>query len=222
MCGRYALNTTAPELMQHFQLVRDILFPPRFNIAPTSEVPVIRQNPQGERVADLLKWGLIPHWAKDPGIGAKLNNARSETVAEKPSFCSSYKSRRCLVPASGFYEWKATPSGKQPYFIHYKDSSPLAMGGLWESWIDPDGVIVRTFCVLTTGPNEVMQPIHDRMPVLIQQGDFGRWLNPEEVPGVELAELLAPAGAGAMEAWPVSNARNEGVELMEPLADSMD
>lgn len=224
MCGRYALNTSAQELIDHFQLVRCSDFPIRFNIAPSASVPVIRQSPDGDRVADLLRWGLVPHWAKDPTIGAKLNNARAESVMEKPSFQSAYQRRRCLIPASGFYEWQAVPGEprKQPWFIHLRSGEPMAMGGLWESWKDPSGEIVRTFCVVTTEANQIMAPIHDRMPVLIGAKSWSRWLDPS-IPGSALAGMLNPFPAELMEAWKVSrrvsNARDEGEELILPSAE---
>lgn len=222
MCGRYALNSTAQELMDHFQLVQSIDFPARFNIPPTMEVPVIRQSPEGERVAGLLKWGLVPNWSKDPTIGVKLNNARGESVADKPSFRDAFQRRRCLVPASGFYEWKAIGKDKQPHFIHYRSGDLLAMAGLWESWRDPVGQIMRTFCVITTGPNAVMRPIHDRMPVLIQPKDWAAWLDPRTA-SEDVAGLLSPAPDDVLEAWPVSKAvsraANEGPQLMEPMTE---
>jgi putative SOS response-associated peptidase YedK len=164
---------------------------------------------------------LIPHWAKDPAIGSKLNNARGETVTGKPSFRDAFKRRRCLVPACGFYEWKTEGKLKQPWFIRFKSGEPLAMGGLWESWRDPAGAIVRTFCVITTTPNEVMQPIHDRMPVLIRREDFARWLDPAIDGARELNDLIAPFRPDDMEAWPVSrkvsSPASDGPELIEPL-----
>lgn len=221
MCGRYTLHGPQSRYQEYFDTLTWADFADRYNIAPTSLVPVIRQSPEGARVADLLKWGLIPHWAKDPTIGNKLNNARGETVAEKPSFRDAYKRRRCIVPASGFYEWKAEGKIKQPYYIRYKDGSPLAMAGLWESWRDQEGQIVRTFCIITTGPNAVMEPIHDRMPVLLHREDFGRWLDPAVNAGAELGHLIAPYPPERMEAWPVSRAvsrtSNEGEELISPL-----
>lgn len=222
MCGRYTLHGPVSRYQDYFDALNWADFSDRFNIAPAASVPVIRQSPEGQRVVDLLKWGLVPHWSKDPSLGAKLNNARGETVSEKPSFRDAFKRRRCLVPASGFYEWKTEGKAKQPYFIHYKSEEPLAMGGLWESWRDEEGKILRTFCIITTGPNAVMEPIHDRMPVLIQPKDFARWLSPE-VEGSRLMELIAPAPADAMEAWPVSKAvsrsASDGPELIEPLKE---
>lgn len=221
MCGRYALNATSQQLMDHFQLVKSIDFPARFNIAPTSMVPVIRQSPEGERVAGLLKWGLVPNWSQDSTMGAKLNNARAETVAEKPSFRDAFMRRRCLVPATGFYEWKTDGKAKQPYFIHYKSGELMAMAGLWESWRAPSGEILRTFCVITTRPNSVMEPIHDRMPVLIHPGNFAAWLDPE-IPGVELSALLEPMSSQGLEAWAVSKAVSRASEDHERLISPID
>jgi putative SOS response-associated peptidase YedK len=215
MCGRYVLYGPTTRLEEHFE-VNWPEFTDRYNIAPTSQVPVIRQSPEGQRVAHLLKWGLIPHWSKDPTIGAKLNNARAETVADKPSFRSAYRKRRCLIPAQGYYEWQEVPGEKkQPWYIRLKADEPMAMGGLWESWTAPDGDIVRSFCVVTTSPNAVMQPIHDRMPVIIGKGDWQRWLNPAES---DVGNLLDPFDADAMQAWKVSRqvsrAAEEGPELI--------
>lgn len=216
MCGRYALNATSQQLMDHFELVKSVDFSARFNIGPTSVVPVIRQSPEGERVAGLLKWGLVPNWSQDPSNGAKMNNARAETVADKPSFGGAFRRRRCLIPATGFYEWKTVGKIKQPYFIRYKSGELMAMAGLWESWRNPSGEILRTFCVITTRPNNIMEPIHDRMPVLIPPGNFGAWLDPA-IPGEDLAELLEPMSAQGMEAWPVSKAVSKATEDHEDL-----
>jgi putative SOS response-associated peptidase YedK len=203
MCGRYALNTTPRELLEHFRLNQSVDFPPRFNIAPASLVPVIRQSPEGERVAGLLRWGLVSHWAKDPAIGAKLANARGESVAEKPSFRDAFRRRRCLVPVSGFYEWKAEGKAKQPFYIQARSRELLAVAGLWESWRDPSGDILRSFCLITTGANAVMDLIHERMPVLIPPEHFAAWLDPA-IDGRALQHLVVPAADDLLEAWPVS------------------
>ena len=202
MCGRYALYGPQSRYREHFHVDAWPDFPDRYNLVPSLELPILRQDPDGKRVVHLLKWGLVPHWAKDPAIGAKLNNARAETVAEKPSFRTAYQRRRCLVPASGFYEWQAIAgTGKQPWYIQLKSGEPMAMGGLWESWTSPDGEILRTFCVITTGPNEIMAPIHDRMPVLIAPVNWTAWLS---APAENVSPLLAPYPAESMEAWRVS------------------
>lgn len=143
MCGRFVLKAPPAELLTRFGLDECVDFGPRYNIPPGTDIPVIRQSPEGKRVLHLLHWGLVPHWAKDPSIGAKLNNARGESVAEKPSFRDAFKRRRCLIPASGFYEWKQEGKIKQPYYISLKSGELLAMGGLWESWKAPDGNRIR-------------------------------------------------------------------------------
>lgn len=223
MCGRYVLYGPQSRHTRDFEVDGWPDFPDRYNIAPSSDVPIIRLSPEGVRVAQLLHWGLIPHWAKDPAIGYKLTNARAESVADKPAFRSAFKQRRCLVPASGIYEWQTVQGGrKQPWYIHLKDDAPMAMGGLWESWTSPEGEILRTFCVITTAPNDLMQPIHDRMPVIIPKDCWTEWLNPRNHDTADLVAMLAPYAATAMEAWPVSrrvsNAREEGAELIAAVA----
>lgn len=218
MCGRFVLKAPPAELASYFDLNECADFGPRYNIPPGTDIPVIRQSPEGQRVLHLLRWGLVPHWAKDPGIGAKLNNARGETVAEKPSFRDAFKRRRCLVPASGFYEWKTEGKLKQPYFISLKSGEPMAMGGLWESWKAPDGSVLRTVCVITTGPNAVMEPIHDRMPVIIPRENWQAWLS---APADEISQLIHPYQAGEMQAWPVSRrvskTQDDDPGLIEPI-----
>jgi putative SOS response-associated peptidase YedK len=218
MCGRYALKSTPAELITHFSLDECADFAPRYNIPPGTDIPVIRRSPEGKRVLHLLRWGLVPHWANDPGIGAKLNNARGESVAEKPSFREAFKRRRCLIPASGFFEWRAEGKIKQPYYISLKSGEPMAMGGLWESWRTPDGGSLRTVCIVTTGPNAVMEPIHDRMPVIVAAEHWQSWLSgmPEEMAG-----LVVPYRDGEMQAWPVSRRvskiQDEDEGLIEPI-----
>lgn len=177
MCGRFALKAPPSKLITHFGLDECAEFGPRYNIPPGTDTPVIRQSPDGKRVLQLLRWGLIPHWAKDPLIGNKLNNARGESLADKPSFSDAFRRRRCLIPASGFFEWKTDGKVKTPYYFQLKSAEPLALGGLWESWTSPEGEIVRTFCVITTKANELMTPIHERMPVIIHPKNFGKWLD---------------------------------------------
>lgn len=201
MCGRFALKAPPAELITRFGLDECVELGPRYNIPPGTDIPVIRQSPEGKRVLHLLRWGLVPHWSRDPAIGGKLNNARGESVAEKPSFRDAFKRRRCLIPMSGFFEWKAEGKIKQPYYISAKSGECLAMGGLWESWKMPDGGILRTVCVVTTSPNAVMKPIHDRMPVIVAPENWQSWLSdaPEFITG-----LLGPYRDGELAAWPVS------------------
>lgn len=216
MCGRYALKALPEEISRYFALDECADFKPRFNIPPTVKVPAIRQQPNGKRVLNLLRWGLVPFWAKDPSIGNKLNNARGETVAEKPSFRSAFKARRCLIPASGFYEWKTENKIKQPYFISLKSGDPMAFGGLWESWTSHDGEILETMTIVTTGPNAVMEPIHDRMPVIISPERWQDWMT---APVEKIRSLVTSYPAEEMQAWPVSRrvsrSGEEGADLIE-------
>ncbi|MCX7173764.1 MAG: SOS response-associated peptidase [Proteobacteria bacterium] len=219
MCGRFALKAPPAELVTYFALDECEDFKPRFNIPPTVKIPAIRQTPEGRRVLNLLRWGLVPFWAKDLSIGNKLNNARGETVAEKPSFRSAFKARRCLVPASGFYEWKTENKIKQPYYISLKSGDPMAFAGIWESWTSKEsGEIVDTVCIVTTGPNEIMAPIHDRMPVILGPDHWQSWLT---APVEEVKARVASYPAEEMQAWPVSRrvsrAGEEGAELIEAI-----
>ena len=222
MCGRYALKANATELIEHFKLLACPEFGLRYNIAPQSSIPVIRFKPDAGRVGQLVRWGLIPSWAKDPSIGNKLNNARGETVAEKPAFRSSFAKHRCLIPASGFFEWQPIAGRKQPYYIHPVAPGDLfAFAGLLSAWTPPAGETVVSTCIITTGPNEVMAPIHDRMPVILQPGQFDAWLDPDNHDTDALKAMLLPSDAAAMVAHPVSPAINsgrvEGAECIEPV-----
>lgn len=217
MCGRFALKTPTSQLANHFKLDEAIEIAPRYNIAPGTDIPTIRHSPEGKRVMHLLRWGLVPHWAKDPSIGNKLSNARGETVAEKPSFRDAFKRRRCLVPADGFYEWKAEGKLKQPYYFSMKDGEPFALGGVWESWRTPDGEILRTCCLITTGPNEIMLPVHDRMPVIVAPDSYEQWLTGESA---DAQALVKPYSVEDMQAWAVSKrvsrSGEEGADLVKP------
>lgn len=221
MCGRYALETSASELAARFELDEVVDLAPRYNIAPGTDIPAIRHSPEGKRVLHLLRWGLIPHWAKDPGIGAKLSNARGETVAEKPSFRDAFKRRRCLVPADGFYEWKTEGRQKQPYYFSLKSGEPFALGGVWESWRAPEGAILRTCCLITTGPNDIMLPVHDRMPVIVSPDDYEAWLTGE---ASAAQALVKPFPTDEMQAWAVSRrvsrSGEEGADLIRPANDA--
>ncbi len=197
--------------------------PPRYNIAPSQPVAAIRAGGSGARELTLLQWGLIPSWAKEPAIGSRMINARAETAAEKPSFRAAMKRRRCLIPASGFYEWTRVGAAKQPFFVRMKGGRPFALAGLWEQWCGEDGSELETCAILTTSPNELAAKIHPRMPVIIAPGDYGRWMDPaNEKPGT-LEPLLRPYPAGEMEAHPVSrhvnNPRNDDPACIEPAGD---
>ncbi len=190
---------------------------PRYNIAPTQLVAVVRLD-DGQRSLKPLRWGLIPSWAKDAKIGHSLVNARSETVAEKPAFRAAFKSRRCLIPTTGFYEWVATGAKKkQPMHIGMRDGKPFALAGLWERWTSEDGTLVESCVILTTTANELVRPVHDRMPVILAPPDYETWVDPK-TPSEQLHSLLRPYTSGLMEAVPVgsyvSNARNEGPQCL--------
>jgi putative SOS response-associated peptidase YedK len=224
MCGRYVVAYDPDTLVSGFSVLRVQPFPRRWNVAPQSPVPVVFETKAGERVAELMRWGLVPSWAKDPALGNKLNNARSDGVFDKPSFRQAARRRRCLLPASGFYEWQATPAFKQPWYISARDGQPLAMAGLFEAWRPtPDAEWLLTCCVITTDANALMAPIHERMPVLIPPDQWSRWLARDVQDPAALAPLLAPAPAEGLQAWPVSRAVSrgsaEGEELVRPLPD---
>jgi putative SOS response-associated peptidase YedK len=207
MCGRFTLSHSPEAIAQSFGLSALPTLTPRYNIAPTQPVPVVRVMPErSEREFTYLTWGLIPSWAKDPKMGAKLINARSETLAEKPSFRTALKRRRCLVVADGFYEWQRSPNGKQPFFIGLQDHQPFGLAGLWEHWQSADGSEIESCTIITTEANELMRPIHDRMPVILRPEHYDRWLDPHVESGVQ--SLLTSYAAEAMIAYPVSSAVN--------------
>lgn len=209
MCGRFALTASPEEIAQQLTLSSAPPLAPRYNIAPSQPVLAVRENRDShQRELAYFHWGLIPGWAKDPAIGYKMINARSETAAEKPSFRNALKYRRCLVPISGFYEWQKVGKGKQPHYIHRADGQLLAVAGLWEHWQSPDGSEIESCTLLTTTPNEVMRPLHDRMPVILQPEDYDLWLNPREVKSEPLLPLLRPFPDGFLAAYPVSTLVN--------------
>ena len=220
MCGRYALAISPTRLIEAFELPPDTRVPAgRYNIAPTQAAPVVRFDANGARTLGLLRWGLVPAWAKDASIGSRMINARSETVAEKPSFRAAYKKRRCLVPASGFYEWRKVPGGKkQPYFIRPAADDCMAMAGLWERWSASDKEEpIETFTILTTAANQAMEKLHDRMPVLVPREAFDRWLDPTQ----EATDLLSPRDEPALSIYAVSTRVNSPTideqALIEPI-----
>lgn len=209
MCGRVTIQTPALAIAREFELtgIRTALERPRYNLAPTQLMPVVIND--GERMLDAYRWGLIPSWAKDAAIGNKMINARSETVAEKPSFRSALKRRRCLVLVDGWFEWKQSTKPKTPFLFRRKDGKPLAMAGLWEEWTAPDtGEVVRSCTVLTTGPNALMAPIHDRMPVILRPEARQLWLSPEPQEASTLQPLFVPNEDEPLEAWEVARVVN--------------
>ncbi|HRN18997.1 MAG TPA: SOS response-associated peptidase [Trueperaceae bacterium] len=217
MCGRYTLYHHEDDLASLFE-VEAFPLTERYNIAPTQLVPVVRGRDDGTREMISMRWGLVPHWVKDPAeFKANLFNARSESAAEKPSFRDAMRSGRCLLPASGFYEWKQEAGAKQPYFIHRKDGAPMALAGLYSHWGRGEGAML-TCTILTTDANDDVRQLHDRMPVILERGDWERWLDPGERDAHAVEDLLGPADDGLLESWPVSkavgNARVDGPELV--------
>ena len=224
MCGRFTLQTPITELSSLFDGLRFPQFAPRYNICPTQPVACVRQNPSQENEAVMLRWGLVPFWSKDLKIGARMINARSETVATKPAFRSAFKSRRCLVIADGFFEWKKEGKAKQPFYISRRDNLPFALAGLWESWTDQTNEgsePVETCTILTTEANEIMEPLHHRMPVFLERDQFGFWLEPEFQDREKLESLLVPCPSDELQTFPVSaivnKAANDLPECIKPL-----
>lgn len=242
MCGRYASSRRPEDLLEEFDVLESRVAAPLaadFNVAPTKEVYAVLERPPGqeselpERQLRVLTWGLVPSWAKDPAIGSRMINARSETLAEKPAFRKAFAVRRCLLPADGYFEWYATSATtragkpvKQPFFIRPRDGGVLAMAGLYEIWRDPtraddDPARFRWTCtVITTAAEDSLGHIHDRMPLMVTPEHRSRWLDPR-VAGADLLDLLTPAAPGVLEAYPVAtsvnNVRNNGPELVAPL-----
>lgn len=205
MCGRFILTCPGRNLAEHFRLLEEPSLIPRYNIAPTEEIAAIRLDPDsnGKRLTS-LKWGLVPFWAKDTSIGASLINARSETLSQKPAFRAAFKSRRCLIPANGFYEWMKTKERKQPYLIQLADRGLFAFAGLWEHWEDQGNVFLESCTIITTEANDLLRPIHDRMPVIISRKDYDSWLSPE----ASGRKLFQPYPSGEMICFPVNPKMN--------------
>lgn len=225
MCGRFTLALPAETIRDFLALARMPELTPRYNIAPSQPVAVARFDVRlGERSLQFVRWGLVPRWAKDPSIGQRLINARAETLAEKPAFRAPFRERRCLIPADGFYEWQKVDGQRQPFHIRRRDGGPLAMAGLWESWLGPDGETLESCAIITTSANELVQPIHDRMPVLLPEDAFELWLDPTVTDLKRLSVLLRPADPEPLIAVPVSRRVNrpdaEGPELVMPLGSA--
>ena len=222
MCGRFAL-AMIENLFTRFSVVdQEVEFPPRYNIAPSQSVPVIINGPPNH--IEFMGWGLIPHWAKDRKIGYKLINARSETVPTKPMFKYLLKKKRCLVPANGFYEWKKEGTDKVPYYIHRKDDDLFAFAGMYDHWKDAEGRMIKTFIILTTEPNNVVAPIHDRMPLMLRREHESSWVGGEELSGDVLRGMFLPYPDEEIETYPITKAvndtGNDGREIIAPLHPS--
>jgi len=224
MCGRFARKSTQEVLAEWFDLELEEMpwFAPTYNAAPQSTQPIVRLGlDSGRREVALLRWGLVPFWAKEPNFGYTTINARAEEAATKPAFREAFKKRRCLVPADAFYEWqRLDPKTKRPFAIALASGEPYAFAGLWESWRRPEGESLETFTILTTDPNELMAPIHNRMPVILEPKNYDRWLDHGD-PARPPVDLLRPYPAEKMRAWPVNdrvgNVRNNDPSLLEPV-----
>jgi putative SOS response-associated peptidase YedK len=208
MCGRFALDENPRKLAEHFLLSGEAEFTSSWNIAPSLRIATITADVEGSRHLSKMRWGLIPSWAKDATIGNKLANARGETVAEKPSFRSAFKSRRCIIPASGFYEWKIEKGVKCPWFISLNSGQPMAFAGLWETWHPKEGEAIESCCIITTNANTLMQPIHDRMPVILDPDQWAIWLSQQEHQADKLLPLIRSYESESMRAWPVTRELN--------------
>jgi len=209
MCGRFTLFTLASRLAEVFLPGEVLSFTPRYNISPSQPVLTVRTDPAtGRREFAMPRWGLIPSWAKDASIGNRLINARAETVADKPAFRRAIRERRCLVPADGFYEWKEEPKGKRPFYVRMRDGTPFALAGLWERWQGISGEPLETCAILTTAPNDLLAPLHDRMPLILAPEAYAQWLDPSVRSPERLSPLFHPFPGDAMEAYPVGRAVN--------------
>lgn len=222
MCGRYTLSSPGELVAEVFELSRSPELTPRYNVAPTQESAVIRIV-AGDRRLDHLRWGLVPYWAAEPGIGNRMINARSETLGEKPSFRAAYRRRRCLVLADGFYEWvqQTGQPRKVPHYIMLRNGQPFAFAGLWEQWFSPDGSEIKSATIITTDPNEKLARLHNRMPVILQRDDYMRWIDPDERSPAELQDLLVAYPAAEMKFHPVSTLVNSPAnnvpEVVQPV-----
>lgn len=219
MCGRYTL-TSAPEAIRAlFRYAERPNFPPRFNVAPTQPIAVVRLV-EGKRQFALVRWGLLPSWVKDPRAFTLLINARGESVNDKPAFRNAMKYRRCLIPADGFYEWQARGGRKQPFYIRARSGEPFAFAGLWETWMGPNGEELETAAIVTTVANTTLAPLHDRMPVIVPPEAYDIWLDGAAVDAVTASALIAPAPENLLEAFPVSTdvnrTANDNAKLIEP------
>jgi len=223
MCGRYFLYSTADRLTQLFGEMPMPLLEPRYNIAPTQAVPIVRQSPTGGREMVLVRWGLIPGWSKGPDSRFSMINARVETVAQKPAYRSAFRYRRCLIPADGFYEWHAVGANKQPHVLRPRDGRPLALAGIWEHWQDPNGNELESCTILVGAADAQVRPVHERMPVFVGPESFDLWLDIRSQKPQPLETLLAAQQPPDLEIYPVGRAvnspRNDSAMLLDPMQD---
>jgi putative SOS response-associated peptidase YedK len=220
MCGRYTLIASPEALRALFRYEEQPNFPPRYNVAPTQPIAIVRLV-EGKRQFALVRWGLLPSWVKDPKTFTLLINARGESAAEKPAFRAAMKRRRCLIPADGFYEWQAAGERKRPFYVRARSGAPLAFAGLWETWTGPNGEELETAAIVTTRANRTLSPIHERMPVIVPPEAFDRWLDGANVDATTASALIAPAPDGLLEAYEISTAvnrtANDNPKLIEPV-----
>jgi putative SOS response-associated peptidase YedK len=220
MCGRYTIIASPEALRALFGYEEQPNFPPRYNVAPTQPIAIVRLL-DGKRHFALVRWGLLPSWVKDPKTFTLLINARGESAAEKPAFRAAMKRRRCLIPADGFYEWQAAGERKRPFYVHAKSGAPLAFAGLWETWTGPNGEELETAAIVTTQANRTLKPIHDRMPAIVPPEGFDLWLDGAAVDATTAAALIAPAPDSLLEAYEISTAvnrtANDDPKLLEPV-----
>jgi putative SOS response-associated peptidase YedK len=208
MCGRYLLISPVEAMRRFFDVGGLLNLPPRYNIAPTQDAPVLRLDKEGNRELIQMRWGLVPSWAKDLSGGARCINARAESVAAKSTFRDAFLRRRCLIPADGFFEWEKKDKVRQPWWIGPAEGGLMAMAGVWERWRNPEGGVVRTYAVITTNANELVSPLHDRMPVVVPPDEFAAWLNPDT--SLErLNGIMRPYPSERMRAHPVSRRLND-------------
>lgn len=223
MCGRLVINLSLETITEIHGIIQKIDrdLNPQYNVAPTQDIPIVRQDTDGVRTLSFVHWGLIPSWAKDTSIGSRMINARAETVAEKPAFRAAFKHRRCLIPVSGYYEWQLLPDGrKQPYYIHPNSNTPLNFAGLWEQWQSPEGENIQSCSIITTAATSTLSSIHERMPVVLTQSAYDIWLD-NSTPREELSKLLVPVNNMPLKLVPVStlvnNPRHQGQECIRPV-----
>ncbi len=226
MCGRFVLFAPGKDLARHFGAAAPSDLEAHYNIAPTQQILILRVNPEtGAREFLFVKWGLVPFWSKDERSAAKMINARLETAAQKPAFRAAFKYRRCLVPTTGFYEWKRRGSKKQPFFFDAVDGTPLGFAGLYEKWKSPSGEIIHSAAILTTDANELLRDVHDRMPVIVNPDHYGEWLDPKIQDSVKAQAGLTPVPADYIKGYPVSTRVNksdyQGADCILPLQEAL-
>jgi putative SOS response-associated peptidase YedK len=225
MCPRYALTGRPPSIAAYFKLAVIDPFPPRYNIAPTQPVGIVRMGHRGEREFVLVRWGLIPPWVKDPRAFSTLINARAEGATTKPSFRGAMRHKRCLIPADAFYEWSGEKKSRRPHLVRRRDGGTMALAGLYENWLGADGSEIETMAILTVPANGTIAPVHDRMPAIVQPDDFDAWLDCRGVLADAAAELLRPAADDLLEVFEIGpeigNPRNEGPQLQQPLRSTL-